>query len=146
MKKDIPRDDFAYLIQDISRLLSREFERHAGDLGLSRSQCRVLAYVRQDEGCSQSSLAQLMGIQKIALSRLVDSLEDKGLLQRRSDSDDKRVRRLYLLPESQKVLGHIWSVLGAVSDSATGPLNKQQGSQIIKSLHLVRNHLSSIEN
>ena len=42
--------DFGFLLKDVSRLYSRNFERQSAALGLSLAQCRVLARMRNNLG------------------------------------------------------------------------------------------------
>lgn len=143
MSTVIPADLFAYVVQDLARLLSREFELQANDLNITRSQARVLASVERDPGATQTELATSMGVQKIALSKWVDTLEQKNLLERRLDSADRRIRRIYLVPGSKPVLDEIWQTLEQVSETALAGLSETKRQALINSLIAVREVLLS---
>jgi MarR family transcriptional regulator for hemolysin len=46
-------------------------------------------------------------VEPITIGRLVDRLEARGLLERRADPSDRRIRRLHLLPASEPILAAI---------------------------------------
>ena len=50
------------------------------------------------EGLKQSELAEMLDLQPITLTRLVDRLCANGLIERRADPNDRRAKRLYLTP------------------------------------------------
>lgn len=86
------------LIHDTVRLFRRGFGCRIQDLGLSEAQWRTLGTLVRSEGLSQSALAERLGIGKARLGNLVDHLERAGLVCRRPDGDDRRIKRLYLTP------------------------------------------------
>src|SRR3954454_12739715 len=101
---------FGFLLHDTARLLRRDFERRSKGTGLTRAQWAVLAYVARNEGSSQAALADMLDIEPITLVRLLDRLEASGLVERRPDPADRRVRRLFLteatgplLEQAQKI-------------------------------------------
>jgi len=55
----------------------------------------------------QNELASLCEVEPITVGRLVDRLESRGLLERRIDPADRRIRRLHLLPAAIPVLAEI---------------------------------------
>jgi len=140
-----PSNLFGFLIQDLARLLSRSFERTADNLTITRAQARVLAFVAMREGPTQSEVAALMDIQKIALTKLVDGLEAQHLLFRRPDPKDRRIRRLYMTDKSHAVLASIWSVLAEVSEQALSVLPPDRQAAILHDLAIVRASMNNSE-
>jgi len=136
-----PTDLFGYLIQDVARLMSRMFEKQPGDLKITRTQARLLAYVALNEGANQSEFATLMDVQKITLTKLVDELETRRLVDRRVDKEDRRVRRLYMATGARPVLDAIWQRLSKVSDIGLTALPEHRRENFLKDMIAVRNHL-----
>ncbi|THF47139.1 MarR family winged helix-turn-helix transcriptional regulator [Allorhizobium terrae] len=96
-----------FLLHDVARLLRKRFEQHAKDIGLTRTQWQTLAYLARCEGTNQVSLAELLEIEPITLARVVDKLCERELIERRADSNDRRVKRLYLTDVSRPLLSEI---------------------------------------
>jgi MarR family transcriptional regulator for hemolysin len=96
--------EVAFSINDVARLLKTYADQRARDLGMTRAQWAVLARVERSEGLKQCELADTLDLQPITLTRLIDRLCDGGLIERRSDPDDRRAKRLYLTPAARPVL------------------------------------------
>jgi MarR family transcriptional regulator, transcriptional regulator for hemolysin len=96
--------EVAFNINDVARLLKTYADQRARDLGMTRAQWAVLARVERSEGLKQCELAETLDLQPITLTRLIDRLCDGGLIERRSDPEDRRAKRLYLTPAARPVL------------------------------------------
>jgi MarR family transcriptional regulator, transcriptional regulator for hemolysin len=105
-----PLRNFGFILKDISRLYSLNFERHATELNLTLAQCKVLCYLQRNEGISQVQLAFLTDTDPMTLVRILDRMEGDGLIERRPDPTDRRARRLYLQGAALPVLKEIWRV------------------------------------
>src|SRR5260221_10345168 len=88
--------NLGFLLHDVARLMRKRFEQNARDLGLTRSQCQVLAHLARNEGIQQSALADILEVEPITLTRILDRLEDGGLVERQAHPTDRRVRLLRL--------------------------------------------------
>jgi MarR family transcriptional regulator, transcriptional regulator for hemolysin len=95
---------FAFLIHDVSRLRRVMFDRIVRGLGTSRSQWWVLAFLSRDDGSPQTNLADELDVGKVALGGLIDRLEEAGMVQRRPDPIDRRVKRVFLTKEGRKLV------------------------------------------
>ncbi len=93
---DHPDRNLGSLLHDVARLMRKRFEQNARDLGLTRSTCAVLAHLARNEGIQQSALADILEIEPITLTRLLDRLEEMGLVERRQHPIDRRIRLLCL--------------------------------------------------
>ena len=93
------------IITDIQNGLSKRFRDRTQHLGVSRSQWRVLSALAVRPGATQTEIADLIGIGRAPLGKIVDRLEAQGWLERRSDPDDRRVNRLYLCRDVAPVSG-----------------------------------------
>lgn len=124
--------ELAFLINDVARLLRTYADQQAASFGMTRAQWVVLVRLERAEGLKQAELAEMLDLQPITLTRLVDRLCDSGLIERRADPKDRRAKRLYLTPaarplvERLHVIGEelMTGVLKGVEDSAVASINK----------------------
>jgi len=86
----------SYLLLECARLIRRHFGERLSDTGLTEPQWRVLAFVSRSEGLSQTELALLLGLHKVALGEQLERLQLQGLVQRLRDTHDRRSKRIYL--------------------------------------------------
>jgi DNA-binding MarR family transcriptional regulator len=105
---------FGFLLHDTARLLRKRFEQKARDLGLTRAQWQVLAHLARNEGIHQGALAELLEIEPITLTRILDRLEEAGLVERLLHHRDRRVRLLRLTAAAHPLIDGIFAI-GAVT-------------------------------
>jgi MarR family transcriptional regulator for hemolysin len=107
MRPRNPRREFAFLISDVARLLRNHADQRARQFGMTRAQWAVLARLESNEGLKQSELAEMLDLQPITLTRLVDRLCANGLIERRADPDDRRAKRLYLTAQARPLMDRL---------------------------------------
>src|SRR5690606_5627308 len=98
------QDSIGFVVNDVARMMLREFDRQAIDLGLTRSQWQVLAYLLREDGQQQKQLADQMDLTAITLTGLLDRLERDGWVERRNDPSDRRAKRVYLTDKVQPTI------------------------------------------
>jgi DNA-binding MarR family transcriptional regulator len=133
---------FGFLLHDAARLLRRDFERRSKGTGLTRAQWAVLAYVARNEGSSQAALADMLEIEPITLVRLLDKLEAAGLVERRPDPADRRVRRLHLTAATGPLLTQLQDLAAETRECALAGLSEAERRQLTELLTKVRGNLS----
>lgn len=101
------KNDVLIELYDVARLIRTRFDRWARAYGMTRAQGIILARLSRQPGMTQNEMAALCEVEPITVGRLVDRLEARGLLERRLDPSDRRIRRLHLLPAAQPILGEI---------------------------------------
>ena len=97
MHEPVPvRRTLGFLLRDTARLMRRRFVQRAREVGLplNRSEASVLVWVDREPGLSQARLAARLDMEAISLVRLIDSLQEAGLIERRLDSRDRRIRNV----------------------------------------------------
>lgn len=93
-----------FLMYDVSRLRRLAFDKQMRPLGVTRSQWWVVAQLARQEGVTQTELATLLEIGKVALGALVDKLEESGWVERRSDPADRRAKRIFLTDAAHRLI------------------------------------------
>jgi len=106
-ERHAPEQPLGFLLHDVARLLRKRFEQAARGLGLTRAQWQVLAHLAQNEGIQQSALADLIEIEAITLVRILDRLQEGGLVERRPHPRDRRIWLLHLTPKSRPALSQM---------------------------------------
>jgi MarR family transcriptional regulator for hemolysin len=104
-------EDTVFLVlYDVARMFRRDFHRRARAHGTTRAQWQVLAALARREGIRQIQLADVLEIEPITLVRLLDRLEEAGLVERRTDPTDRRARTLHLTEAATPVIAEIRAV------------------------------------
>jgi DNA-binding MarR family transcriptional regulator len=135
-------DEFTgVLISDVARLLRTVFDRRMHRLGLTRAQWLVLTRCHRRPGASQSELADMMEVEKATAGRLIDRLEAKGWVERRADAGDRRIKRIYLTAEAERVHERIWRVAETTVDDALADLSDHDAARFRRLLDRVKGTL-----
>lgn len=58
----------------------------------------VLIHIDEEKGTPATKIAPLMGMEPRSLTRMLATLEEKGLISRKADAKDGRVVRIFLTP------------------------------------------------
>lgn len=94
----------AFLLSQVGIHASKRFAERIAVVGLSPPLFRVLNLVAAAEGRSQQAIAAAIEIPPSRMVALVDELEQRGLVERRPDVKDRRVRALFLTAEGKRCL------------------------------------------
>lgn len=145
MTKTDPRESLGYQVADLHRLFGRVFDRRVAHLELTRVQWRALKHLGHAEGVTQVELADRLDMEPIALGRVIDRLQKAGFVERRADPADRRVWRLYLLPQSAQVIGPVETVAHALRKEATAGISAEELATTLSVLDRVRDNLTRLD-
>jgi MarR family transcriptional regulator for hemolysin len=98
---------FAYLINDVTLLFRKHFDRRAVRFGLTRAQWRALKALHRLPGMRQNELAEQLDMEPIAVGRVIDRLQAAGFVERRADPKDRRAWRLHDTDQAKGVVDDI---------------------------------------
>ena len=139
-------DTFGFLIHDVARLLRKNFNRRVQGLGMTQEQCRVILHLSRHEGIQQVDLAELLEIKPITLARLLDKLQEPGLIERRRNPDDRRAFRLYLTASAHAVLKDVLAIGVATRLDANRGVSTSDLEKLFSVLSRIKANLLSSEN
>jgi MarR family transcriptional regulator, transcriptional regulator for hemolysin len=135
------RREFAFLLSDVARLLKTYTNKRARELGATRAQWAVLARIERHQGLKQSELASILDIEPITLGRILDKLCEQGLVERRADPDDRRVRRLFLRPPAKPVLDHLHILGEDIMEKALDRVREDMVIRLIADMTVIKDNL-----
>jgi DNA-binding MarR family transcriptional regulator len=102
---------FIFLIgQARNRLFSRLDQALLNTGGITAVQSGALYHLLDNDGCLLSELSRTLMLDKSAITGLVDRLEDKGLVERRTIPSDRRAITIYLTEEGKSAAKKCLSV------------------------------------
>jgi DNA-binding MarR family transcriptional regulator len=134
-------ETIGFLISDVSRLMRKRFDERARTVGATRAQWKTLVMLSRHEGINQGGLADLLEVEPITLCRMVDRLEDAGLVERRRDPADRRAWRIYLTDAAQPVLKTLRVQADDLFDSALTGLSVAERDALGAALETIRLNL-----
>ena len=139
---EIESPTLGFLLHEVARLLRKRFEQISRQSGLTRSQWQALAYLDQNEGINQSGLAELLDVEPITLSRILDKLEACELIERHPHPSDRRVRILRLAPAGRLKLMQARKLGEIARREALSGLSEAEGLHLMETLKVLKFNLT----
>ncbi|HUI94262.1 MAG TPA: MarR family transcriptional regulator [Xanthobacteraceae bacterium] len=133
--------ELAFAINDVARLLRTYADHEAGRFGMTRAKWAVLARLDRFEGLKQAELAEMLDLQPISLTRLLDGLAENGLIERRPDPDDRRAKRLFLTPAARPLLGQLTELGEDLMETALAGLARADTAALVAGLGTIKENL-----
>lgn len=130
-----------FLIHDVARLQRKRFEQLSRDSGLTRSQWQVLAYLERNENIHQSGLAELLEVEPITLGRIVDRLQEFGLVERQPHPSDRRIWLLRLTARAKPKLDELHRLGAATRAEVLAGVSEDDREHLFKTLTTLKANL-----
>jgi len=141
-----PQREMAFKIMDVARLMKTYADQRARLYGMTRAQWAVLVRLDLCEGLKQSELAEILDLQPITLTRLLDRLAQNGLIERRADPNDRRANRLFLTPAARPLLERLSDLGTEMMTTVLEGLDARTLEQMLRNLELMRENLRGVIN
>lgn len=138
--------EIAFTIMDVARMLRTYADQRARQFGISRAQWGVLVRLDRSEGLKQSELAEILDLQPISLTRLLDRLAENGLIERRPDPNDRRANRLYLTPAARPLLEQLVKLGRDLMSHVLAGLDDETNARLLRDLGLIKDNLRAAIN
>jgi DNA-binding MarR family transcriptional regulator len=138
---DVP----AALISYSYRTVQRAFARELADYHLGWGHYAILASVSEREGCSQDGLALSRGFDKTMIAKSVVRLEEEGLIYRKVDPKDKRIKRLYLTEKGRNFQPELLRIGYKLNQSLYVGFRPEEAEQAMKILRKMAINAAGLE-
>lgn len=133
--------EFGFSINDVARMMRTYADQKARQFGITRAQWVVLVRLDRFEGLKQSELADMLDLQPITLTRLLDRLSASGLIERRADLNDRRANRLYLTPAARPLLEQLGELGEELMTTALAGVDRDSIERMVAQLATVKENL-----
>lgn len=134
-------ENIGTMLAQVSRLFRRRFDERARSIGVTRPQWQVLSLLRQYAGSNQGSLADLLEVEPISLGRMIDRLQDAGLVERRADPTDRRAWRLFLTTKGDALVEQLLPCARETFDLALDGISDADQAMLMTLLARLRANL-----
>src|SRR5579859_3910551 len=136
---------FGYLLNDITLLFRKHFDRRAVKFGLTRAQWRATKMLYHREGLRQTELAELLEMEPIAVGRVIDRLQAAGFVERRPDPKDRRAWRLYITDQARDVIADMEEIALGLRKDATRGITVPELQQAMDVLNRLKDNLQALD-
>ena len=138
-------DRLGTLVQDTSRRLWGRFEQCTSDYGLSAAQWRLLGHLLRDGPMTQITLAALLDVEPISVSRLIDRMEQQGWLRREAHPEDRRARIVVATEKAREVAPTVRAIAEGLYEDALSGLNDEERRVLHRALLKITENLQGAD-
>ncbi len=132
-------------IKVFMRRTGQDFKSFMDDSGLSFSQVNTLMRLHFSGEADVSHIAGQLGVSNAAASQLVDRLVQTGLIARREDPLDRRIKRLELTPAGHALAEKLVNIRRGWMEKFIGTLTPEQRDNISIALQTMTDAARSLE-
>lgn len=132
----------AFLLAQLGAHAARRFASLVGELDLTPPQVGLLRAIAQDPGASQQALAEHLGTPPTRMVSLVDGLEQRGLLERTRNAEDRRLYAVHLTQPGRELLGEIRAIAAKHNSTMLAALDPSERDQ----LHALLSRVAAEQN
>lgn len=118
------------------------WNRELKEYGISASEFPLLFEVYQREGITQDELSLMLALDKAAVTRTIQSLTEKGIVERRKDADDHRCNRIFLTEKGRALQEPINKARVQLSNRLMNQMSQEERQEF---LHLLKMAIRSID-
>ena len=133
--------ELAWEISETSHVLRRFYDRRVAELGVTRAQWRVMLVLGRQPGMKHVELADRLDVEPISACRIIDRLEEAGLVQRQRDPADRRAWRLSLTAKAGPLREKLGELAEEMSLEAFEGLEGEQLETMRAALARVRDNI-----
>jgi DNA-binding MarR family transcriptional regulator len=110
-------------------------------LGVTMAQLAAVYYVAKNDGCSLSDIANVLDMNKSAVTALARRLETSGVLRREPNPDDARGTRLFLTEQGRTARTQSLAVMRRLTAEVTDGFSEAEMDIVYRFLNTVVEHL-----
>lgn len=130
------------VLSQVARLMRRSFDERARAIGVTRPQWQVLSVLHRMEGINQGGLAEVLEVEPITAGRMIDRMQDGGLVERRADPADRRAWRLHLTERGNELLQQLQPLAEETADLALEGVAEADMEKLLDVLETMRLNLT----
>ncbi len=125
------------LNRNFNRSLKHEFHDLMQDSGFTFPQLSIISILAKHDKQKVSDISEKMGLSDSTVSGILDRLEQKGIVERKRNKDDRRVVKIYLSKGSQKICQEFHRKREEYFVHLLKKLSEQEMDDIIKGLEIL---------
>lgn len=134
-----------YHIRRLHQIAVAIFLQETEAAGITPVQYAVLQAAANQPGIDQRTLARSVGLDTSTIASVIDRLEARGLVQRESSPNDRRVRLLHPTDAGQMLLSNVVPAMQRAQERILEPLPKAERKEfmrMVRTLVTANNELS----
>lgn len=139
-------NQFQHLIFKLYQSCQERMQRQSEQFDLPDAELRCLRLFGQERYLTPKGLARQMGVVKSRITKIIDGLAAKQLVQRLKDPEDSRITLLSLTPQGQAKLDQINTNIASANMDVLARMTPEQRDTLIIHLEILRVSMEAVQN
>ena len=126
-----------FTLSSLGLATSAAFTSALAPLGLTPRDFALMRQIDAAEGLSQQTLGERLQIPPSRMVAFIDGLEGLGMVERRSNPEDRRTRALHMTPAGRRKLARALAIAEQFEGKLTAGLKEPERRLLLELLHRV---------
>lgn len=131
-----PEETVDYFLKIVWQTVANKYNQIASEHGITQALGYMLINIHED-GTAVSQIASLSGVKSTSLSRMLNNMQELGLIYRETDPDDKRSVKIFLTPFGVEKRQVAKDVVRNFNEYLNDHISDKERLQLIKSLNKI---------
>lgn len=130
--------NIGYLIRDTHRTFRRIMRARIAPFAITVAIWTHLWALWEEDGLHQQELAQRLKLERASVGPVIKQMERLGLVERRSDPNDRRIRRVYLTTRAYAMRDELVAMARGINEEVLHLVGPNEGRHLVRLLLRVR--------
>lgn len=135
-----------YLMMANQMLVQKALMERVKESGLTIGQPKVLDYLKDHDGSSQKDIARACFIEAGSLTTILNGMEEKGLIERRTLNGNRRSYHIFMTDEGKKKQQMIDEAFAAIEEKAVSDISDEEYRQFMSVYQKLYNNLLNMKD
>ncbi len=131
-----PEETVDYFLKIVWQTVANKYNQIAAEHGITQALGYMLINIHE-EGTAVSQIASLSGVKSTSLSRMLNNMQELGLIYRETDPADKRSVKIFLTPFGAEKRQVAKDVVRKFNEYLNAHISDKERLQLIKSLNKI---------
>lgn len=126
-----------YLLTTAQREVSQQINARLSKYNLTSVQYGILNYLWEHTTATPKELAQTLHVENSTISGILDRMQKKGLVDRKTDEADRRIVRVYLTEDSEQLKEDVLKTVDDMNEEILKDLTPENREILLESLRTI---------
>ncbi|MDP9835432.1 MarR family transcriptional regulator for hemolysin [Neorhizobium huautlense] len=146
MKRSEAQSEFLEALTKASRKIRTAFNQRVTAHGLTYPRARALWRLAEKPDMAQAELAFELELEQATMVRLLDRMEEHGLIERRPSPNDRRVKLIALTPHGEEQATMVRSIANQMRQEVFADIDMDDLRGLTQLLHAVSGRVADLES
>lgn len=123
-----------YLVNHLARIFAAALQARIKPMGLSTGVFPVMLHLWQQDGLTQRDLVARVGVEQATMANTLSRMERDGLILRRADNADGRMRRVWLTERGKTLQAEATQAAAQENETVLAGLSDAEREQLLSLL------------